>query len=82
MQPAQTDGLGSRDRRVIRVAAILLLTLLCTDGSMAYSVLTHEKNHEPGLGRRTPSTSAQALSGDDGRNNSKRHTGTRMRAVI
>jgi hypothetical protein len=43
MQLAHTHGRGDWNRWVIRVAAMLLLTLLCTDGSLAYSVLTHEE---------------------------------------
>ena len=43
MQLAHTHGRGDWNRWVIRVTAMLLLTLLCTDGSLAYSVLTHEE---------------------------------------
>ena len=40
---AYVDGRGGCGRWAVRVAAILLVTLLCTGGSVAYSVLTHEE---------------------------------------
>jgi len=43
MQLAHNHGRGGWNRWVSRVAAMFLLTLLCTDGSLAYSVLTHEE---------------------------------------
>jgi len=42
-QLAQTNRRGGFGWWFIRVAAMLLVTLLCTDGSVAYSVLTHEE---------------------------------------
>jgi hypothetical protein len=42
-QLAHAHGRGGWGRWVIRMAAILLVTLLCTGGSVAYSVLTHEE---------------------------------------
>jgi Zinc dependent phospholipase C len=40
---AQADGDSGGARWAARVAAILLVTLLCSGGSLAYSVLTHEE---------------------------------------
>ena len=40
---AQADGDSGGARWAVRVAAILLVTLLCSGGSVAYSVLTHEE---------------------------------------
>jgi Zinc dependent phospholipase C len=40
---AQSNGRGGSGRWLIRVAAMLLVTLLSTAGSVAYSVLTHEE---------------------------------------
>jgi len=40
---AHVDGRGGCGRWAVRVAAMLLVTLLCSHGSVAYSVLTHEE---------------------------------------
>jgi hypothetical protein len=40
---AHADGGWGGARWAVRVAAILLATLLCSGGSIAYSALTHEE---------------------------------------